>query len=220
MVQIGVSFVSPVFLPYGTGCIAAYLKQNKEIMSHFHIPDIIVMREKPQEVINRFVHPDFVAFSCYSWNIEYNKVVAKMLKERFPRVQIIFAGHQISPDGATLKELDFVDYLMHNEGEETTERFLEALIYSQPLSTVPNLSYREGDDIITTRKYIPTDISNYPSPYLSGVFDNLMKEFPDREFHATLETNRGCPYSCAYCEWCFTKRVRPFPMEKVKKEIE
>ena len=51
MVQIGVSFVSPVFLPYGTGCIAAYLKQNKEITAHFHIPDIVVMREKPQEII-------------------------------------------------------------------------------------------------------------------------------------------------------------------------
>ena len=220
MVQIGVSFVSPVFLPYGTGCIAAYLKQNKEITAHFHIPDIVVMREKPQEIIKRFVDPDFVAFSCYSWNIEYNKVIAKMLKDRFPQVQIIFAGHQISPDGAMLKELDYVDYLMHNEGEETTALFLTALIHSQSLSSVPNLSYREGADIITTRKYIPIDISNYPSPYLSGEFDNLMKEFPDREFHATLETNRGCPYSCAYCEWCFTKKVRPFPMEKVKKEIE
>ena len=220
LVQIGVSFVSPVFLPYGTGCIAAYLKQDKEITENFNIPDIVVMREKPQDIIKRFVNPDYVAFSCYSWNIEYNKVVAKMLKEKFPDLKIIFAGHQISPDGETLKELDYVDYLMHNEGEETTKLFLKALIHASPLSSVPNLSYRSGEKIITTEKYIPEDISKYPSPYLSGVFDNLMKEFPDREFHATLETNRGCPYSCAYCEWCFTKKVRPFPMEKIKKEIE
>ena len=220
LVQIGVSFVSPVFLPYATGCIAAYLKQDKEITEHFHIPDIVVMREKPKDVIKRFSQPDIVAFSCYSWNIEYNKAVAQMLKKRFPEVIIIFAGHQISPDGKTLEELKYVDFLMHNEGEETTKRFLKALIHEEAFSTVPNLSFRSDDSIITTEKYIPHDLSKYPSPYLAGVFDNIIKEFPDREFHATLETNRGCPYACAYCEWCFTKKVRRFPMEKIKKEIE
>ena len=220
LVQIGVSYSSPVFLPYATGCIAAYLKQDKEIMKHYHIPEIVVMRETPDDVMKRFENPDIVAFSSYSWNFEYNKVVAKALKKRYPEVLIVFGGHQISPDGAYLEQYDFIDVLMHNEGEETTALFLKALLHHDDLSTVPNVSFRRHGKIITTQKYIPEDISAYPSPYLSGVFDHLMQEFPDREFHATLETHRGCPYSCAYCEWCFTKRVRPFPMEKIKKEIE
>ena len=220
LVQIGVSYSSPVFLPYATGCIAAYLKEDAAITAHFHIPDIVVMREKPEDALKRFHQPHFVAFSSYSWNFEYNKALAVMLKERYPEVCIIFAGHQISPDGAMLEEYDFIDYLMHNEGEETTARFLKALINGDDLSTVPNLSFRREGKIVTTKAYVPADISAYPSPYLSGVFDNIMKEFPDREFHATLETNRGCPYACAYCEWCFTKKVRRFPMEKIKKEIE
>ena len=32
-----------------------------------------------------------------------------------------------------------------------------------------------------------------PSPYLDGVFDNLMKEHPEVLWNPTLETDRGCP---------------------------
>lgn len=220
LLQIDVSYSSPCFLPYSVGCIAAYLKNDKEITANYEIPDVLVMREKPEDIIKRFDNPSFAAFSCFTWNIEYNKRVALMLKEKYPDVKIIFGGRSISTDGESLNEYPFVDYLMHNEGEETTAMFLKALANEDDLKNVPNLSFRTEQGIVTTEKYLPDDISGYPSPYTEGIFDNIMKEFPDTEFHATLETNRGCPYSCSYCEWCFTKKVRLFPMEKVKAEIE
>lgn len=84
LVQIGVSYSSPVFLPYSVGCIAAYLKRDEEIMKRYDIPDIIVMREKIDDVLNRFDNPSIVAFSCFTWNIEYNKTLAVELKKTFP----------------------------------------------------------------------------------------------------------------------------------------
>ncbi len=33
-----------------------------------------------------------------------------------------------------------------------------------------------------------------PSPYLSGVFDSILKD--GYNFTASLETNRGCPFAC------------------------
>lgn len=220
LVQIGVSYSSPCFLPYSAGCISAYLKQDKEIVSAYHIPDIIVMREKVPAVLRRFVQPDIVAFSSYIWNFEYNKTVARALKALYPDVLIVFGGHQVSPDGKMLEEYDYIDFLQHGEGEESTALLLKALHNGSPLREVPNLSFRADGGTVTTPRYTPCDLSCYPSPYLTGEFDGIMREFPDTEFHATLETNRGCPYECAYCEWCFTKKLRPFPMEKVKKEIE
>ncbi|MBR3835353.1 MAG: cobalamin-dependent protein [Clostridia bacterium] len=219
-VQIGVSYQSPCFLPYSVGCIVAYLKNKPEIMSNYDIPDILVMREKIPDIIKRFDNPSYVAFSCYTWNIEYNKVLAQELKKLFPDVKIIFGGHSVPSDSSFLDEYPFIDYLMHNEGEETTALFLEAQLHGDELSAVPNISYRTADGSVTTEFRHPCDLSGYPSPYLEGVFDNIMKEFPTVEFHATLETNRGCPYGCTYCEWCFTRKVRPFPMERIRKEIE
>ena len=35
-----------------------------------------------------------------------------------------------------------------------------------------------------------------------------------------LETNRGCPYRCAYCDWVNGKKMRFFPMEKIVAEID
>ncbi|MBQ8027866.1 MAG: cobalamin-dependent protein [Clostridia bacterium] len=220
LVQIGVSYSSPCFLPYSVGCIAAYLKSNKEIADYYEIPDIVVMREKISDVIKRFDNPSYVAFSCYTWNIEYNKLLAMRLKEIYPDVKIIFGGHSVPGDASFLNEYPFIDYLMHNEGEETTALFLKCEKEGSDLSSVPNLSFRQEGKTVTTEFYHPCDLSDYPSPYLSGVFDNIIKQNPEIEFHATLETNRGCPYGCTYCEWCFTRKVRPFPMDKIKKEIE
>ena len=220
LIQIGVSYSSPCFLPYGVGCIYAYLKNDPEIVRAYELPGVIVMREPLECVIERFAAPDYAAFSCAAWNYEYNKQLAILLKKRFPDVKILFGGHNIAPGGDQLKELPYVDYLQHNEGEESTALLLKALRSGSDLSNVPNLSYRSGGSIVTTPDYIPPDLSNYPSPYDCGIFEALMEEFPDREFHATLETNRGCPYSCSYCEWCFSKKLRLFPIEKIKREID
>ena len=218
--QIGVSYSSPCFLPYSVGCIVAYLRHDKEIMAHYDIPDILVMRERIPDIIKRFDDPYCVALSCCTWNIEYNKALAGELKKVYPDVKIVFGGHSVPHGDSMLDEFEFVDFLMHNEGEESTALFLKALMNGEELSEVPNLSFRTADGNITTRDYHPCDLSAYPSPYLEGLFDNIMKENPRVEFHATLETNRGCPYDCAYCEWCFTKKIRPFPMERIKADIE
>ena len=219
-VQIALSHSSPCFLPYSMGCISAYLKNDPEIMQAYEVCNIVSIRETVPEILKRFDNPDIVAFTNFVWNLEYNKELAKELKKLYPEVIIIFGGHSVPPDASFLEKYGFIDYLMHNEGEETFTLLLKALENGNDLSSVPNLSYRSENGCVTTEEYHPTDISSYPSPYTEGVFDCLLNEFPNVEFHATLETNRGCPYMCAYCEWCFTRRIREFPMEKIKAEID
>ena len=87
-VQVGVSYSSPCFLPYSVGCIVAYLKKDGYVSEHYEIPDIIVMREKISDVIKRFDNPSYVAFSCYTWNLEYNKTLAAELKKKYPDAKV------------------------------------------------------------------------------------------------------------------------------------
>ena len=41
------------------------------------------------------------------------------------------------------------------------------------------------------------DLGIYPSPYITGEFDHWV----DGKFYLPIETNRGCPYGCTFCDW-------------------
>ena len=151
---------------------------------------------------------------------EYNKVLIRELKKRYPEAMILVGGHGIPHNTDYLADHPDVDIVTYYEGEKTMARLLKALARGETLDGIPNLAFRRDGKTVRTPEAIQQELDDLPSPYLTGEFDALMAEFPDTEFHAIVETNRGCPYRCAFCEWCFTKNVRAFPMEKVKKEIE
>ena len=40
-----------------------------------------------------------------------------------------------------------------------------------------------------------------PSPYLDGLFDKLVEDKDhDYDFEGAIETVRGCPYRCTFCD--------------------
>lgn len=220
LTQLSISYLPPVFLPYGMGCISAYLKKDSQITEIYDIKPIIFIRERVEKVLERIIDPYCVAMSCSAWNFEFNKALARMIKEKYPACVIVFGGHSVGPGGALLDELPFVDFLTHGEGEEATAQLLKALNGGMRFEDVYNLSFRSDGVTINTRSYTPKDISRYPSPYLEGVFDEIIDDLPEIEFHAVLETNRGCPYTCSYCEWGYTHNVRKRSLDTIKKEID
>ncbi len=220
-VQVNVTYSDYIaYLPYAAGCIAAYAWEDKEIKESFELSDLLYMRLKVEESLEKIKDPSVVAFSCYIWNMEYNLKLARMVKEKYPDCLIVFGGHNV-PDNTTLLEKhSFIDVLMHAEGEEPFTMLLKQFNGENDFSKVYDISFREKEEIITTEKKKVYDIVDYPSPYKAGLFDRMFKEYPTVNFHATLETNRGCPYSCAFCDWCFTKKIRFFPMERIYDDID
>lgn len=209
-----------VYLPYAVGCLAAYSMSIPEISASFETAKIFFDRETPERVADEMSEPFLVAFSCCLWNIEYSKKLARIIKERQHNCAVVFGGHSVSPDAELLRENPFIDYLICGEGEEPFAALLLALDGKADISEVPGLSYRRDGEIVQNERREQYDCSKYPSPYTSGVFDGILKENPGVPFNAILETNRGCPYGCAYCEWCFTDKLRRFPMEKIKAELD
>ncbi len=45
------------------------------------------------------------------------------------------------------------------------------------------------------------DLSEVPSPYTMGLFDYLPDMYPGKIWNAVIETNRGCPFMCTFCDW-------------------
>lgn len=211
--------VKSTYIPYAAGCIQAYCEKNQIIAKNYKFGKIIYKREVPDNIVLKLDNPYMVMFSCSVWNMEFNKVVAQKIKKVYPKCLITFGGHSVSSDGEMLEKYKYVDYLTHRFGEEPSEELLVALHEGTPLCEVSNISFRDHNGEIITTKYEPQTAVDYPSPYLEGVFDEILKD--DINFSALFETNRGCPNSCSFCDWGSLKsKVRLFPMERVVAEID
>src|SRR5687768_16491722 len=70
------------------------------------------------------------------------------------------------------------------------------------LHQIQGVSFRRTDAIVTTEPRPRIDrLDDIPSPLLTGAFPLLNDRDEFRYDVALLETNRGCPYKCAFCYW-------------------
>lgn len=212
--------VKTAYLPYASGCLAAYAWSDKAVADNYNIGRFIFIRENIDRAIESLEEPFLVGFSSYIWNMEYNKEFARRLKKRYPECTVLFGGHNVNPDGSNLDDMPYCDIVMHGEGEEPFKALLLALHEGKPLSSVNNISYRENGKTVSTERTAPGNIENYPSPYLAGCFDSIIEESGISP-SIIWETNRGCPNRCAFCDWGALKaKVRHFPIERIKAELD
>ena len=219
-VQVNYLYGNTAYLPYAVGSLAAYAWQNETICREYALGRFVFVREPIDEVAASLENPFLVGFSSYIWNFEYNKALAKAIKEKHPDCVIVFGGHQIPFDSSALLESEpYIDYLVHEEGEEAFASLLLFLAGEGAAADIANLSYRDANGAIRKNENAKMVRSDYPSPYLCGLFDALFDQY-DYEFSATLETNRGCPFHCAFCDWGTLRgKLRQFPIERVQAEI-
>lgn len=209
------------YLPYAVGLLIAYAFQDEKIKSEYNFKRFIFTRENTDEVVESMEKPSFVGFSNYIWNTQYNIALARKIKEKYPDCIIVFGGHNVPPDNTFLERYEFIDFLIHGEGEEAFKALLLEYSKEKPdFSSVSNISYREGDTFKKNTVEVLTRI-DYPSPYLEGYFEYIFEENPDMQLDAILETSRGCPRSCTYCDWgCNSQKIKLFPLERVFAEID
>ncbi len=209
-----------VYLPYTAGVLVASAFQSDAVKEHCLFKEFIFYRENIDNVISRLDNPSFMGFSCYSWNSEYNKILAKAVKEKFPQCLVVFGGHDVPDNFEMLEGYKFIDVLCHGEGEETIRSLLEAHALNTPFNVVANISFRTSEGQYLRTPSVAQTTLDFPSPYLDGWFDDIINNNPETTFHAILETSRGCPYRCAYCDWSDKKsKTRFAPFERLAKEI-
>jgi putative methyltransferase len=107
------------------------------------------------------------------------------------------------------------------EGEITFRRILED--HGSDYTHIPGLLINSPTGLINTGdpKRI-NDLDEIPSPYLTGIFDRVMAQNSDVIWNATLETNRGCPYQCTFCDWgsLTYNKVKKFELQRVYDELD
>lgn len=193
------------WLPYSCGCLWAYAKNQPGINdawdAHF-----IFKRNNIIETLAEIENPTAMGFSCYVWNEEYNLAIANAVKEKYPDCIIFFGGPNVNQQ--FLDDNDCIDSIILGEGEKVFHEILETIYAGEPLKPVYH-----GVRI--------TDLADLPSPYLEGVFDSIIEANPEAFWQATIETNRGCPFSCTFCDWgsLTMAKVKQFVMERIVGEL-
>lgn len=208
--RFGIAGKTGYWIPYSIGCLWSYASQFEDIKQNVDLKDIIFRRENVDTLVDRLEDPDIIAFSCYMWNWEWSKAVAQRVKQRYPKCKIVFGGPQVTDrpeEEEFFKHHKYVDSISLAEGEQSFTDILRNLISGKLIEKIYN--------------YPRLDELDIPSPYLTGVFEKIIADNPGVLWNGTLETNRGCPFACTFCDWggLTYSKLKKFPEEKVLQEL-
>ncbi|MEJ3652996.1 KedN5 family methylcobalamin-dependent radical SAM C-methyltransferase [Actinomycetes bacterium KLBMP 9759] len=175
--------------------------------------------------------PKVMAFSALGWNVRAFGSLARTYKQLVPDGLVVFGGtHVTNQAERVVREHPDVDVVVNGEGEITFRELLRTGVQASDLrpgcalDDVDGLSWKDRDGTVRTtgeRKRIE-DLDQIPSPFLTGAVDLVGPDGRFRYDVAIMETNRGCPYKCAFCYWggAIGQRVRAFSRDRLRQELE
>jgi len=94
-----------------------------------------------------------------------------------------------------------IDMVCIGEGEITIVKLIENLIINENFFDVPNLWIKYGKKIIKNKMSPPVEFDLLPLPdYDLFEYERFFRPMSGKVWKLLpIETSRGCPYNCAYC---------------------
>ena len=212
-----------LYFPYSVGVIWSYALTKPKIRQNMKLKEFLIKKENIQDVVDGLDNPAIFGFNSVVWNHEYNLKLAQCVKERYPNCVIIFGGASVKyQDEQFLRQYKFIDYAIYREGEIAFSNLLLHTL-GEDLDN-SGIGYIKDGKFITAPATRMADIDDIPSPYTTGLFDYLVEKYEGTNvvLNAVVETNRGCPFGCTFCDWgngAFGK-IKKGGMHRVKGDFE
>ena len=163
--------------PLGLGFISSYVKKNGFTARIF---DCNVLRVSPEHLPEHLSLKEYrlIGLQAFDMDLHEVKKYLRVLHKEAPNVPIIIGGPAPSSNPAfVFKFLKEADFLVIGEGEIAVTKVLQLIHAGNMdrvfLQKVPNLAWREGDEIrMTDHEYIP-DLDAIGSPDWDELNPNL-----------------------------------------------
>ena len=219
------------YFPLSIGLVAEFIKAN------IKSPLEISLFKKPSELTKYLEKndPDIVMLGNYMWIEKLNLFFLKKIKKKNKRILTVMGGPNLSLDNKKnenfLKENTHVDLIIEGDAEIVAKNIVESFIANNQdidkviNSKIPNtiaIEKKSGKLIFGEKEDSRIGVGDIklehiPSPYLSGAMDVF---FEDGAI-PLLESNRGCPYSCSFCQQGtnYFSRIRYYDESRVKNEL-
>jgi len=137
---------------------------------------------------------------------------AKVFKEiESAGTDSIFIAGGPHPSGCPEETLEYFDYVVIGEGEETLPELVRVLKEGGDPGEVKGIAYKNPDTgrIIQTPERPHVNLDSYPC-------------FDPKKLRAPIEISRGCPWGCKYCQTprLFGREVRHRSIDSILKNAQ
>lgn len=208
--QDGVEPYMVQWLPYSVCVVWSYASQFSDIQKNYTVKDVIFKRESYKDIVDRMVDPKVCLFSNYIWNEQYNIGLVHAIKEKYPNAVCVFGGPNVHKNAQKfIDDFPIIDVAISNEGEYALLDFLRDFLkgYHKP-------TYNSTTRVDTTQSI---------SPYINNeIMNRIVKNNPNTKWAMVMETNRGCPFACTFCDWgsLTHSKIKQFNLKSVFAEID
>ena len=134
------------------------------------------------------------------------KALARRIKSAHPEIPIIVGGAFASINAARiLEEAPYIDHVGVGEGEELLLDYLEHL---QAPGAVAGLAWRRSGKVVENEaRPLIRDLDRFPYADRTSLPIDYIESLPldvpavlSLDKFCTMQTSRGCPYTCIYCD--------------------
>jgi radical SAM superfamily enzyme YgiQ (UPF0313 family) len=194
------------FPPLGIETLAPVLRQHGHEVRMF---DTCHPQMKEPDIAQalREDKPDVVALSFLSTTTYPGvKSMAQVVKSVNQDLPVIVGGvFATMNQERILKDCSYIDCVGVGEGEELLPDYLANL---DRLGTVAGLIWRDGEKVVkNVPRPIIRDLDKFPYPDRTTLPIDYIESLPldvpavlSLEKFCTMQTSRGCPYTCIYCD--------------------
>ncbi len=225
LTHTGLGIATEAF-PLNVGLVASYAQKRfgREVeISLFKYP------EELSEALAK-APPDVLGCSNYTWNSRLADHFAQIAKALKPDLLTVFGGTNYPFDAQNqrifLERRPWLDAHIFYEAEAAFSLLIERILSSPGRQRwleepIPGCQFLHPQSRTLCAAAAPPriqDLDSIPSPYATGLFDR----FFDGRLTPLLETARGCPFTCNFCNAgaSYFTRVNQFSDAYVREEWE
>ena len=148
---------------------------------------------------------DVAGISVLTFNLIDACKAASLVKKHHPKARIVFGGHHANYYPAESVRLPEVDYVITGDGEVSFTLLVEAIDRGEKpgeLDAIPGLSWSDGREAhVSSRRGDAGDLNGLPFPARHLInLRNYNSLIGMRDVTATIQSSRGCPFACTFCD--------------------
>jgi radical SAM superfamily enzyme YgiQ (UPF0313 family) len=199
--------------------VAAHLEKALGLVPTFLDVSVLgnsykILEHELQELAQKGESPDLVGLSVLTFNMLDARATARIVRARFPKARIVAGGHHATLYPRETLALPEIDYVVCGEGERVFTRLVHELCERggsprpEVLDAVGGLGWKDdlGKPRFNPLKDEGVDFDALPPPAHHLIDLTKYNNVLARQAHtASVQSSRGCPAACTFCDIRKTK---------------